>query len=78
MDGEVTDIAAGEDDRIDHVGVGGEGEASGGLRQHRGVVLVALGDAGEGRDDQLVEQLVAELAAAAVAEQDDVGFHDGE
>jgi len=64
---QIADVAAGEEDRVDHVGVGGEGEPAAAVGQDRGVVLVPLGHSGEGGDDDLVEKLVAEPAAAAVA-----------
>jgi hypothetical protein len=38
------------------------------------IVLVARAEPREGRDDQLVEKLVAEPAPAAVAKKNDVGL----
>jgi len=66
------DVAAGEEEGIDDVAIGGEGEAPADGGKEGGVVLLARGEAGKGRDDDLVKELVAEAAAAAMAEKDDV------
>ncbi len=74
VDRQVADVAPGKDDRVDHVGVGGVGEPAAVVGEDRRVVLVALRNSGQGGDDEIVEQLVAELAAAAVAEKNNIGF----
>src|SRR5690606_4808578 len=60
------DVAAGEEGRIDDVGVRGEGDASGRQREHRAVVQPGqLGVAVGGQEDA-IHELTRELAAASV------------
>ena len=64
---ELADIAAGKEDRVDHVAVGGEGEAAGRHGQHRAVL-----EAGEdrvvqaGQKDRLDQVPAGDPAAAVV------------
>ena len=66
---EATDVAAGEAQRLDDVGVGGEGDAA--ARREGGRVVEPLEHrVGEGRHEHVAHQVAVEPAAAAVAEQD--------
>ncbi len=67
--GERADIAAAKEQRLDHEGIGGEGEARAGDLEHRLVFQAGKHGVGESGEEDVAQQLGAELAAAAVAEQ---------
>ena len=67
--GEPADVAAGKPERLHHVRVGGEGDAAG--RRQRGRVVQPLQHrVGERPDEDVLDEVAVQLAAAAVAEQD--------
>ena len=84
VDRQVADAAAGEEQRSDHVGVGGEGQTSAtGVVEHElGRIEQLLGLAGVGavgairrperREEQVLDQLGRQATAATVAEHDPV------
>ncbi len=66
--GEGTDIAAGEFQGADHVGVGGKGHVSLGGVKHGAVVPAGLERIAEGREKDLPQQVVHASPAAAVGQ----------
>ena len=66
---ERADIAAAEEQRLHHEGIGGESEARAADLEHRLVVQPLQHRVGESGQEDVAQQLGAELAAAAVAEQ---------
>jgi hypothetical protein len=60
------EVATGKEQRAHDVGIGGEGEPLAGDVEHAGVVLGFEQRVAEGRDKELADELVHELAAAAV------------
>src|SRR5580700_894049 len=70
VDGEGADVAAGKEDGGDDKGVGGKGETRAGDVEDRLVVHAVEGGIAEAGDEDLVDELGGELAAAAVAEDD--------
>ena len=78
VDGQGTEVAAGEEEGPHDVGIGGEGEALAGDVEHAGVVLGFEERVAEGGEEELADELVHELAAAAVGEEDVGVVLDGE
>ena len=70
VDGELADVAAGEEERADDVGIGGECEAGAGGGEDGAVVLGIEGRVREGGAEDAVDQVLGEGAAAAVADRD--------
>ena len=68
MDGQRTDIAAGEKQRLDHERIGGESEPRAADFENRLVVQAIEHRIGEQGQKHIAQQVRAELAAAAVAE----------
>ena len=70
VDGELADVAAGEKERADDVGIGGEREAGAGGGEDGAVVLGVEGRMREGGAEEAVDQVLGEGASAAVADGD--------
>ena len=73
VDGEVADVAAGEEQRVDHVGVGGQRDPPAVGLQHRRIPRRAAGRA-EGRQEEVLDQFFGEDASPAVAHDDALGL----
>ena len=69
VDGEAADVAAGEDERPDDVGIGGHGERTGEI-EPRAVVTAGEFRAVEGGAEDRVEQPLGRPAAAAMGDLD--------
>ena len=72
--GKLADIAAGKHQRIDHEGIGGEGEPvamGGNLGEIESRLILERGERGvvEGGDEHVVDQILHGLAAAAMGER---------
>ena len=70
VDGQLADVAAREKDRADDVGIGAEGEPRVADGKERAVVKRFEQVVAELRQDDVLHQLLAQLAAAAVREDD--------
>lgn len=79
MDGEGADITAGKKQGLDHVGIGGEGDAARGHGQGNGIMVggVLPGD-GEGGGKHFGNELLHQLAAAPVGEENGGVLLDGD
>ena len=73
VDGEVADVAAREEQGVDHVGVGGQSDPRRPDVQHGGVSRDAAGGT-EGRQEEVLDEFLGQDAAAAVAHYDPRGF----
>ena len=73
-DGELADVAAGEDQRVDHEGIGGEGEPVAVPREIAEIETRLILERRqrcvvEGPDEDVVDQILHRLAAAAMGER---------
>ena len=74
-DGQPADVAAGEEERVHHVGVGGHRDARARERQRGGVVQALERLFREPLDKDLVDELLHHGAARTVGEEDSVCSH---
>ena len=70
VDGQLADVAAGKKDRADDVGIGAEGQAVRADGKNRAVVQRLEQVVAKLRQHDFLDQLLAQLAAAAVGEHD--------
>jgi hypothetical protein len=70
--GERADIAAAEEEGLDHEAIGGEGDAFGADLEDGLIVEAAQDRAAEGFQEDVAEEFRAELATGTVAQQDAV------
>ena len=77
VDGQLADIAAGEEERRDHERIRREGQARAAGGEDGLIVELAQVRVIEGGQKQLVDQLRGQLAAAAMAHDDVLAIGDG-
>ena len=68
--GQLADRSAGKKQRLHHKGIGAHGKAPAAEFEHCGIAQIFESGIAEGGQEQVLDQLVAQLAAAAVAHHD--------